>query len=309
MLTNKLNLPEPFVRFANRKRYSKGDARYSVTEIIKPARMGALERLYGEAIVEDVADYGHALFGSAVHMVLEVSGAPETGALLEERLFMDVNGVRISGGMDHCLLYPTGVLDDYKTSSVWAVMHGLKWEWEAQTNLYRLLQHTNGRVVTELRIIAWLKDWSLGKARTVAGYPEKDVVVLDVPVWDIERAQRYAEERVAAHALADLWVANTGALQWPEPFCTDEERWTRPRVWRVIKENQKRAIPGGVCDSETEANYKAQAIPGARVEEGGGEPIRCIDYCTVGRAGFCTQWEGEKARLGKRAEVDTSAFD
>src|SRR5882724_4792580 len=104
MLTNKLNLPEPFVRFANRKRYSKGEARYSVTEIIKPARMGALERLYGDTIVEDVADYGHALFGSAVHMVLEVSGAPETGALLEERLFMDVNGVRISGGMDHCLL-------------------------------------------------------------------------------------------------------------------------------------------------------------------------------------------------------------
>jgi hypothetical protein len=310
MLTNKLNLPEPFVRAANNERYSKGESRYSVTELIKPARMAALERYYGDAIVEDVADHVWSLFGRITHGILEASGAPETGAILEERLYAEVMGVRISGQMDHTVLYPDGLLDDYKTSSVWSVMHGLKLEWEQQLNLYRWLQHVNGRAVTRLRVVVFLKDWSIAKARQdgpQGKYPKQAVVAIDVPVWELEQAETFVHQRLQEHTAADEWAQ--GKPVAGEPRCTDAERWVRPRKYAVIKKGNVRAIPGGLCDTMQEAEYKSHELPGSRIEARGGEPIRCIDYCSIGRAGLCTQWEEDKKNFDIEKVDTATAFD
>ncbi len=313
MLTNKLDLPEPFLRACEAERYSKGDVRYSASELVKPARMAALERLYRDVIVEDVADHVWSLFGTIVHKILELSGAPETGALIEERLYAEVAGVRISGKMDHCVLYPDGRLDDYKTTSVWAVIHGLKREWEEQLNIYRFLQHANGRAVTALRVVAFLKDWSIGKARASSengSYPKKAVVALEVPVWDIERAEQFVRERIQTHVEADRWAQEPVHLdksqQATEPLCSPEERWLRPIRYAVVKEGNKRATR--VYDTSGEADYAAHALGNAHIERRGGEPVRCIDYCSVGRAGLCTQWEADKKNFDVQ-QIDTSAFE
>lgn len=346
MLTNKLNLPEPILRAAEREMYSKGDARYSVTELIKPARMAALQRLYGDSIVEDVADNIWSVLGRIGHGILEASGAPVTGAILEERLYADVLNVRISGAMDHTVLLPTGCLDDYKFTNVYAVSHGVKFEWEAQLNIYAWLRSLAGQTVERLRVVAILRDWTISRARSAghiweavtvhgecckdgecespgyqivgsggpdadAKYPSHQVKVVEIPLWGNEKTQGYVEERVRAHLEADTWATN-GDREEPlpamEPHCTDEERWVRPTRYAFMKRSRKTAVK--LYDSLEEAQMVANATPGGYTEVRGGEPVRCIDYCTVGRAGLCTQYESDKPRFASTANaIDTSAFD
>lgn len=336
MLTNKLGLPEPILRAAEAEMYSKGDARYSVTELLKPPRMAALQRLYRDVIVEDVADQIWSVLGKIGHGILEASGAPETGAILEERLYMDVAGVRVSGAMDHTVLLPTGQLDDYKFTNVYSVSRGCKAEWEEQLNLYRLLRTVNGQAVERLRIVAILRDWLLSRARAAghlyestgfdeegntvykfvkeepgAWYPAQQVVTVDVKMWPIQQAQLFIEGRVAAHLAADEWATHLAAgtlSDITEPRCTDADRWKKPDVYACMKEGRKTAIKK--YDTKGEAEYAATQQKGGYVEFRPGPYTRCIDYCSVGRAGLCSQWEADKKQGAATAlEVDTSAFD
>lgn len=316
MLTNKLNLPEPILRAAERELYSNGEGvRYSVTELLKPPRMAALQRLYADAIVEDVADNIWSILGRIGHGILEASGAPITGAILEERLYADVLGVRISGAMDHTVLLPTGCLDDYKFTNVYAVSHGLKREWEQQLNIYAWLRGLHGQTVERLRVVAILRDWLISRARAAAlsgaSYPQLQVVTLDVPLWPFEETQAFVEERVREHLAADAWAADAysnPSAALVEPLCTDEDRWTRPTRYALMKKGRKTAVK--LYDTNEEAQMVANAAPGQYVELRGGEPVRCIDYCTVGRAGLCSQWNLDRERFSApRGEIDTSAFD
>lgn len=318
MLTNKLNLPEPFLRAAEAAAYSKGDAQYSVTELIKPPRLAALSRLYRDVIVEDVADCMPSLMGRMFHLMLERAGAPVTKAILEERLYANVNGVVISGAMDHTVLWTDGpdrgTLDDYKSCSVYSVTKGTKFEWEAQLNIYHWLRHLHGQVVDRLRIIAWMKDWFISRAMASAksggNYPPHEIAVIDVPMWDFKQTELYVAERIALHQEADAWAAATAAGQLTdttEPLCADEDRWRDKVQWAVMKQGRKTAIKK--YDTEAEANFIAAQQKGGYVEIRGGTYKRCLLYCPVGRAGLCEQWERDKAANPTVAEVDTSAFE
>lgn len=317
MLTNKLSLPEPFHRAAERSLHNKGDGvRYSVTELIDSPRKGALTRLYGDMIVEDVADRVDALMGTMFHKMLEAAGAPETGAILEERLYAEVDGIRISGAMDHTLLEADGTLDDFKTCKCYAVLQHKrygKFEWIAQTNIYRWLRALHGQQVERLRIIPWIKDWNMEmaikSAATEGDYPEHAIVALDVPVWPLAEVEKYVRERVRLHVEADIWAEGIGTNEYPEPLCTDEERWRKPHWFAVMKPGRKSALPGK-HKTLAEAQYAATQTPTAYVEERGGQYNRCINYCSIGRGGLCTQWNADQAAgAATTIEVDTSAFD
>ena len=321
MLTNKLHLPEPFYQAALKRLYSKGPARYSVTELIDPARLGALKRLYDKVIVEDIADNIASLMGTLFHKMLQDAGAGTTGAILEERLYAEVDGTLISGAMDHVLLKPDGTLTDYKTCKVYAVLlhkrYG-KHDWIAQTNIYRYLQALHGRTVDSLKIVPWMKDWDLGRAIASAekggDYPEHEIVELDVPVWSLEDTERYIKERIAAHVEADRWAASLNDTltqvdeQDIEPLCTDEERWRDKHYYVVMSPKRKSAHPGKY-DTEGEARYAATQVKDGYVAERGGLYKRCLLYCPVGRAGLCSQWERDKAATPTAGFIDTSAFD
>ena len=45
-LTNRFNLPEPFVAAVSSDDYERGDAEYTTTELIKPSRIVAYSRKY-----------------------------------------------------------------------------------------------------------------------------------------------------------------------------------------------------------------------------------------------------------------------
>lgn len=316
MLTNKLNLPEPFLLAAEKRIYSKGKARYSVTELNDPARLGALKRLYSGVIVEDIADNIASLMGTMFHQMLETAGVEEKGAILEERLYAELDGVVISGGMDHVKLDGDGTLHDYKTTKVYSVlMHKRygKFEWIAQTNIYRYLQALHGRHVETLKIVPWMKDWDLGRSilsqQKGGDYPEHEIVSLDVPVWDLEDTEAYVRERIRLHVAADEWAAQLPdpSPETIEPLCTDAERWREPVKWALMAAHRKTAIKK--YDTEEEAKFLAAQTKGGYVEIRGGTYKRCLLYCPVGRAGLCSQWERDKSANPAASSIDTSAFD
>ena len=115
-LTNSMGLPAPFVSAAESDhRYTPG--RYSVTALLKGAREAVLQRRHDDEIEQDVADMVWAVFGSAVHSILEQSQETDT-QLKENYLVVDMpGGYQLSGIFD---LYDdaTGTVTDYKTASV-----------------------------------------------------------------------------------------------------------------------------------------------------------------------------------------------
>ena len=273
-LTNRQNLPEAIVRAVSNDSYNAGKSDISVTSLIAPPRIFALKKQHRGELVEDVADRIWSLIGQATHTVIE--RAKSETDLVEKRLFTEVEGWTISGQFDY---WSHGALIDWKTTSVWSVIHGDKPEWEKQLNCLDYLCNRNGIFVEKLQIIAILKDWSKMKARTDKGYPQKQVVVIDVPKWSEEQQREYLTERVRAHqsALKEL------------PEC--EDRWERPSKWAVMKPNRKSAVR--LLDSEEEAHAyaKQKEVKGYYLVYRQGEPIRCKDYCSV--APYCEQYQRE----------------
>ena len=159
-VTNKHNVPETLMTLATREYYSKGASQYSVTELMSPPRIRRLRDKYIDKIEQDVSDMLWSLLGSALHVVMERSITE--GYIMEERLFVNIDDVTISGQIDLQKETPDGYeIIDYKFTSAWAVMQD-KIEWEQQLNVYKwLVENTTHRKVSKLQICALIRDFSL----------------------------------------------------------------------------------------------------------------------------------------------------
>lgn len=287
-ITNKYNLPQTLVNVAERDDYSKGDARISVTGLLTPPRIAALRRKHFHQIEEDVSDSIWAIMGRAVHKVLEL-GADEEH-LSEERLYMEVDGWVVSGGVDlQWLKDGTVKITDYKMTSSFGVLSN-KPEWVEQLNSYAaLLRRSKGYTVSELSICAIIRDWSRHRAKTGGDYPQTPVVSVPIEVWAPEKAEAFIKERVDLHRDA---IARASLGEEP-PLCSDADRWMREDQWAVRKTGNKRATK--VFDNEGDARAFASTDTKFIVEKRPGEPIRCTgNYCKV--APWCKQyaeWQGE----------------
>lgn len=301
-LTNIMGLPQPIVDAVANDPYNRGNADISVTGLLDPARKRQLELEHADDIVEDVTDRIWSLVGQIGHGILERA---ETEAITEDRLFMNRYGWTISGQFDRFVI-DHGLLQDYKFTSIWAVKDGVKPEWEAQANIYRLLLKENGIKVKKLQIVAILRDWSKAQSKRRNDYPQHQCVVLDVPVWDWKKTEDYIKERLIAH----------GTAQDDLPECTAEERWCTGDVYKVRKIGNKTAYK--LFDTEVQAEEwivnelgkidageKPDKLPKTIKAEdlevifAPGENKRCQDYC--GAAPFCQQWRRlnpDKLRLG-----------
>ena len=121
IITNKLNLPAPFVNLAKRD-YIYEPNEYRVTSLLKGVRETILERRHSDKIERDVSDMVWLLFGTAVHSVLEKCQEGEH-ELKEERIKIPFGNYILSGQFD---LYndKTKIVTDYKTASVWKIIFG-----------------------------------------------------------------------------------------------------------------------------------------------------------------------------------------
>lgn len=285
-ITNNHKLPKSFVDFARNDKYSKGNADISVTTLIDSPRVRLMRDHFSNQRTVDAVDMIWPLFGTAVHHILESSGASED-VILEERLFSEVDGWVLSGAVDHQKVDRSNVsITDYKVTSVWSVIYG-KIEWERQLNLYAyLVQKNKGKKVNSLQICAILRDWNSRDAKYKQDYPSAPVVLVDIPVWDEETRINYIKERISIHQEAQKMYDAEGEF----PFCSDDETWKRSDAWAVKKKGLKRAMR--VFDNEEKAiEFSVMQSASTEIEYRAGEAVRCNgNYCGV--ADFCSQHRG-----------------
>ena len=281
-ITNKWNVPETLMTLATTEYYSKGASQYSVTELMSPPRIRRLREQYDEKVVQDVSDNLWQLLGSALHVVME-RGVTE-GYIQEERLFINVDEIAISGQIDLQKETPEGIIIiDYKFTSAWAVMQD-KIEWEQQLNVYKwLVEKVKKRKVVGLQICSFIRDFSRHEKKE--GYPKAPIHMVDIPMWDAVKTETYVRDRLEQHRNAKMFQDFGEEL----PLCSDEDRWMRETVFAVKREGRKTAIK--LFKSIEEATELAEKEKGY-VETRKGEAIRCTgNYCGV--AQWCDQYQAE----------------
>lgn len=260
-LTNMYDLPETMLNVMGQFRKPQ-EKRISVTELIGPPLIRQLRMKHWDELEEDASDRLWALLGQSVHYALE-KGTP-LDALAEERLEVKVDGITLSGQAD---LYQDGEVSDWKTTSCYSFILGMKDSWTTQLQAYAFLYRSIGFPVTSLKIHAILRDWMKSKAMREPDYPQIPFITVDVPVWSEEKVRQYIDERIRLH------------FHTPPEKCSDEERWMRPTTYAVMKGSNKRAAR--VLDTMEEAEAWIGDQKGFSIVERQGKDVRCEGYCVV----------------------------
>jgi hypothetical protein len=275
-LTNLLGLPDAFVAAVKNDPYT-GGGDISATKLIDSPQRRVLYGKYKDFVVEDVSDRVWAVMGQAVHTVLERAG---TSALVEERLFMEVNGWKLSGQFDR-LHVADKTIQDWKVTTTYKAEGDESWT--RQLNILRMLAIHNGHDIERLQVVAIFRDWQRSKAERDEKYPKSNVKIIEIPVWDNDFAMAYITERIQAHQ---------AAVAGEQVECSDEERWYAGSTYALMKEGNKRATK--VASTKEELGEVAK---GFFIEERKGGYRRCEGYCEV--APFCPQLAREREQQEK----------
>jgi hypothetical protein len=280
ILTNKHGLPDTIVNVLKRPQYSKGDSHVSVTELLSPPQIVQLRAKHDAEIEQDASEMVWSLFGTAVHNVLE--RGKDDHHIVEERIFTDVDGWRISGQIDLQEVYEDGIaIKDYKVTSAWAVQ-AEKAEWHNQLNIYAwLVEKAKGVEVKSIQIVAIIRDWSRRDAVNKEGYPQAPIVTIDIPIWSHDQAEEFVKFRLSQHSEASLSVQIGHEL----PECSAEDMWEKPTTYAVKKAGGVRAKR--VFDSHEEAKVFLKTVKDHQIEIRHGGRTRCQSFCNVSQ--FCSQ--------------------
>jgi hypothetical protein len=283
-LIDDVGIPEPIMRALERDPYNKGESDISVTGLLKPPIMRALESHYDEQLFENASGRIYALLGKAVHSILEMADLADSNRYItERRFFIEKSGWKVSGQVDLIDLSDR-TLHDFKVCSRWVGVFGAKEEWEQQLNMYRILAKANGVDVDSLKIHAIYRDWSKGDMRKKPDYPKKQIETFDLQVWNVDRAWSFLEERIALHQQADELLRTSISRDGLQSIvCTPEERWERGKGFAVVKSGRDKAIRVLESRAEAESWISRNRKEGERlmVEERIETPTRCLDYCSV----------------------------
>ncbi len=287
MITNNLNLPKPFVDAATSD-YQYKPKRYSVTEVIGGTCEAILKRRHKGEAEEDVADRVWAIFGTAVHKVLQEAEAEES-QLQENWISAEVgNGYTLSGIFD---LYDaeTQTVTDYKTCSVWKVKVGDDEDWRKQLLMYCWILRKMGFEAHSGDIVAIMRDHSKRKAETEHDYPKHPVIRRH---WDFDDADFESVEREITE-----WFEKVAQEEQLHDIdltpCSEEQRWHKEDKWAVKKKGVKRAVR--VYSNKQDAHQRAagenRETKGEPfyVEYRRGEDSKCESYCPV--APFCPHYK------------------
>ena len=268
-VTNRLHLPEAFVNAVSVERHNK-PGQYSATTLNKGVKEIILQERHWEEFTVDAADNVWAVFGTAVHAVLEKHN---DGNFHEERFDVAVGNSRVTGVVDSYDM-ERGTIADWKTASVYKVMKGDFADWHRQGMTYAWLLNQSGLDVRRCRFIALLKDHSKGKAKFDAGYPQSPVFVYEFEVTpeDLERAEARIRAKVAEIEAAEKMADDDIAP------CTAEERWCDGDKYAVMKNGRKTAVR--VFDTLADAENCAGELGNSHyVEHRPAASRKCADYC------------------------------
>lgn len=262
-ITNKTGLPDVFVRAVENDTYNKGNADFSVTELLKPAYMSHLQKQHDGDITEDVSDMIFRLTGQLMHSLLERAGETEE-YITEKRYFAEVFGYTVSGQID---VYQPAIqtISDYKFTTIYKLKDTT--EYEQQLNILRYLAIKNGVEVDRLQVILMFRDWFKTQANLKPDYPDAQVKIVDLPVWSMEQTERFIIERIKAHL--------------EHVPCTDAERWAKGECYAVHKKGVKKAVRLLETEQEALDYITNNNVERAYIEHRPPKYGRCDNYCTV----------------------------
>lgn len=267
-ITNRHNLPAAFVRAVTENMRDPVDGRYSVTEILNPVQEILLTREHWSQIQRDASEFIPQVFGSAVHDYLaryDMTGQSE------QRLSVGVvPGFVLTGQYD--LFDPTTLtLTDYKTASVWKVVHEDYEDYRRQGLMYAWLLHRAGQHVERCVFHILLKDWSDAESERHAEYPPEGIVTyaFQVTASGLREIEDFIRDR------AGMLTTRT------ETACTATERWNTGDKYAAMKNGRKTAVR--VCDTRQDA----ESAGGDYIEVRPGIDKKCNKYCLA--APWCKQ--------------------
>jgi len=269
------NPPEPFMKAIANDTYTKGDAKFSVTELIVPSRVVALNHEHGEQTRTPFSMID-SLMGRAIHNIMEDN---DQEGIAEEILYTTIEGVKIKGQFDRL---EDGIIKDYKSvkvSSFKAKANEDFYDWVLQLNCYAEILREHGVEVEGLAVNAFLKDWSPIERDRYEDYPFNPWPEVHLKLMPPEEIRTWMTTRVRSHlaAMEDL------------PLCSDEDRWASPYTFAMKKQGRDRAVKLFKTAEEAKEWYSYQTDKSQLfLERRPSTSRRCRHYCPVSQ--FCSQW-------------------
>ena len=274
-ITNKLNLPQGLVRAVSTERHNKKGC-ISATTLIQGIKQTILTDRHWDELEDDVSDRLWAIWGTAVHTLLEHEGETD---FTELDMSHNVRNVKVTGRIDNYDMQK-GIICDYKTASVYKIRLNDFSDWKKQGLIYAWLLSKNGFTVKKCRFIALLKDHSRTEAMRDSQYPQKPVYVYEFPVnfMELLKIDVYIRNKV------DEYEQYSSFKDDDIPPCTSEERWERPPKFAVMKNGNKRAVR--LFDKSKDAELMVtEKGENHFIEFRQGESVKCRSFCLC--SSFC----------------------
>ena len=257
--------------------YTKGKSDFSTTELISPPLIRKLMKEHKDELEVLPEDQLASFFGTGCHNQIEnifdLIDEDQKEYIVEERMYAEINDYVIGGQID-LYVVEDEELWDHKFTSIYKLMSGDHFDYEAQLNINRWLLHQNGYNVKRLFISGFPLDWRKSDSRNREDYPNSRFKPLEFPLWKLGDTEEFIRERIALHTSES------------PPVCTEKERWKKTDTWAVMKFKQKRAVK--LCNSMREAEQYAGADNYIEFREG--KNLRCEEYCPVNK--WCAFYRG-----------------
>lgn len=273
--TNKLDLPEIFLKIISKDEKEPVSHRYSVTELLgNSVKEILLKRKHFNQIETDVIDCTNLIFGTAVHKIMEDNSDPEEAEVKFEVPYLNCVIVGIADNIHG------DELSDYKTATTSKKEFS---DYEEQILAYAWLRFKRDGIVTKKgKAIVLFKDWSKIKAANNSDYPQSPIYVHKFAIndSDYDYIEKVIKEKL-------ILVEKGNIIN-----CTEEERWYTGTEYAVYKNaSDKRATY--VTKSEEDAhNYIRSKCGGAaEIKVRKGEYLKCKYYCNCKK--FCDQYNKE----------------
>ena len=281
-VTNKLNMPAAFVNAVSTTRHNAAGC-FSATTLNKGAKEIILSDRHFDEITVDAADSVWAVWGTAVHALLE--SQPDNN-FHEEYFKVPVSNSFVTGQVDSYDM-ENGVINDWKTASVWKVQFNDFSDWRRQGLTYAWLLQQSGLDVKKCRFVALLKDHSKTKAKTDSSYPQSPVFIYEFDVTAADMEETAARILTKVQEIESAYKLDDDAI---EP-CSAEERWADGEKWAVMKNGRKTAIK--LFDNSADADAMAGEMGNAYyVEHRPAISRKCLDYCNCKE--FCSFYHAMK---------------
>lgn len=275
-ITNNMGLPEALVKACDTSPHNS-EGNVSATTLLQGIRQIILTERHWHEMTEDVSNRIWALFGTAIHKLLETE-SPDT--FTEEFFSVPVGEYKVTGTVD-CYDMTNGIIHDYKSTSVWKIIKGDFVDWRKQGLIYAWLLTKQGFPVKECRFTAILKDHSKSKAKFDKSYPQTPVWVYQFTVSDKDLEEIEKEIIDKVEQLAKAKELPNDKL----PMCTEQERWAEEDKIAVMKKGRKTAIRVFSAKDRNNAEQLLEALGKDHyLEERKGVSKKCQEYCA------CCEW-------------------